>query len=138
MSFLTQTLRSDGASRLFGLWLTTSAGSVQVPFLMWSPLRCSGSRPGPPPSWSPAPSTGSPTSPSASSSPSWRSVKQCLPNPSIKRKKGLSVFWFFLQCKRQENSSHILMGMIYSKLSVIVGNVCSNVYCVSQDLLTKF
>lgn len=138
MSILTQTLRSDGASRLFGLWLTTSAGSVQVPFLTWSPLRCSGSRPGPPPSWSPAPSTGSPTSPSASSSPSWRSVKQCLPNPSIKRKKVLSVFCFFLQCKRLENSSHILTGIIYLKLSVIVGNVCSNMCCVSQDLLTKF
>ncbi|CAM9236235.1 unnamed protein product, partial [Lampetra planeri] len=51
--------------------LLTVALNFQVPFLMWSPLRCSGSRPGPLPLWWPAPSTGSPTSQLAWSSLSW-------------------------------------------------------------------
>lgn len=55
----------------------------------------------------------------------------------LKGRKVCQCFVFFLQCKQRENSSHILMGIIYSKLSVIVGNVCSDEYCVSQDLLTK-
>lgn len=81
MSLLVVPLQMDEVSHhLQGVWVVVDLlpCAPQVPFLMWWPPRCSGTRRGPPPSWWPARSTGCPTSPSASFSPSWRSVSQLL------------------------------------------------------------